>query len=221
MSGGLAHEIRNPLSTIRLNMELLAEELDDPRSPKERRARKRIEIVQQECERLSVLLDNFLDYAKVREAALEPSDLNNEIESIVDFFEAETRLANVEVQLLLDANLPRVLLDREQFRGAFFNLLLNAKQAMEHGGQLMIRTEPKGQGVAIYLVDTGCGMNETTASRMFEAFYSTKQGGSGLGLPTTQRIIAAHGGRISVQSEIGQGTQFMIELPALQQLHGE
>ena len=84
---------------------------------------------------------------------------------------------------------------------------------MPDGGQLVVRTAFEGETVAVYLIDTGIGMDERTASKMFEAFFSTKPGGSGLGLPTTQKIIDAHGGRISVQSEVGRGTQFTISLP--------
>ncbi|MBN1855150.1 MAG: sensor histidine kinase [Pirellulales bacterium] len=215
IAGGLAHEIKNPLSTIRLNMELLLEDLDNPQSDRQRRARKRIDVMQRECQRLTELLDHFLDYAKVRTARTEPSDLNAEIASVLDFFAPEARQAGIEIIRYLDPDLPSVLLDREQFRGALLNLILNAKQAMPDGGELLVRTVSKSDKVAIYLIDTGCGMDDRTAARMFEAFYSTKPGGSGLGLPTTQKIIAGHGGRISVQSEVGHGTQFVIELPAL------
>ena len=112
------------------------------------------------------------------------------------------------------------MLDREAFRRALLNLILNAKQAMPDGGQLTVRTVPQGDTVAIHLIDTGCGMDDRTASKMFEAFFSTKPGGSGLGLPTTQKIIAGHHGRISVESEVGRGTQFTIELPVPARLAG-
>ena len=114
----------------------------------------------------------------------------------------------------LDPDLPRVVLDREAFRQALLNLVLNAQQAMPDGGQLVVRTATQRRhGVALDLIDTGCGMDDQTAAHMFEAFFSTKPGGSGLGLPTTRKIIEAHGGRIRVQSEVGRGTQFTIELP--------
>jgi len=92
---------------------------------------------------------------------------------------------------------------------------------MPDGGQLTVRTVPQGDTVAIHLIDTGCGMDDRTASKMFDAFFSTKPGGSGLGLPTTQKIIAGHHGRISVESEVGRGTQFTIELPVPARLAGE
>ena len=112
-------------------------------------------------------------------------------------------------------------MDRESFQGALINLLLNAQQAMPQGGQLVLRTKQTATGVALDLIDTGVGMDEKTRARIFEAFFSTKQGGSGLGLPTTRKIIEAHGGRISVQSELGKGTQFTIELPVPARLTAE
>lgn len=220
LAGGLAHEIKNPLSTIRLNMELLAEDLGEPQTPSQRRAAKRLDVVRRECARLQSLLDDFLNFAKVRHLQLEPSDLNHQIEDVLDFFAPEADKGGVEVVKYLDPELPRVMLDREAFRRALLNLVLNAKQAMPHGGQIVVRTAFEGDAVAVYLIDTGVGMDDRTASKMFEAFYSTKPGGSGLGLPTTQKIIAGHGGRISVQSDVGRGTQFTISLPVPPRLAG-
>jgi signal transduction histidine kinase len=221
LAGSLAHEIKNPLSTIRLNMELLAEDLGEPQTPAQRRALKRVETVQRECQRLQALLDDFLQFAKVRRLHLEPSDLNHEIGDVLDFYAPEADEAGIEIVRYLDPDLPHVLLDREAFRRALLNLILNAKQAMPDGGQLVVRTAAQGDTAAVYLIDSGVGMDEHTASKMFEAFFSTKPGGSGLGLPTTQTIIAGHGGRINVQSELGHGTQITIELPAPARLAGE
>lgn len=215
LAGALAHEIKNPLSTIRLNMQLLAEELEEAQSPTLRRALKRVEIVQRECQRLQELLDDFLKFAKIRRLQLAPTNLNEEIRSTLEFFEPEAKNAGVEILSYLDPELPSVMLDRESFRGAFLNLLLNAKQAMPDGGQLVVRTRSLGNFVAVHLIDSGCGMDEQTAAQMFEAFFSTKPGGSGLGLPTTSKIIEAHGGTISVESELGHGTHFTVELPAI------
>jgi signal transduction histidine kinase len=220
LAGGLAHEIKNPLSTIRLNMELLAEDLGELDSPVLRRSLKRVEVVRRECQRLQALLDDFLNFAKVRRLQLEPSDLNHQIEDVLEFFEPEAREAGVEIVRYLDPALPRVLLDREAFRQALLNLIINAKQAMPDGGQLVVRTAEDGGVVVVQLIDTGIGMDDRTASRMFEEFFSTKPGGSGLGLPTTQKIIAAHGGRIGVQSDEGHGTQITIELPVPARLAG-
>ena len=213
LAGGLAHEIKNPLSTIRLNMELLAEDFAVGESPRDRRAVAKIEVMQRECQRLQDLLDDFLNFAKVRTVELEPSDLNAEIGTFFDFYTAQATEAGIEIIRYLDADIPHVLLDREAFHRALLNLVLNAQQAMPEGGQLVVRTTSTGSTVALQLIDTGCGMDSHTAAHMFDAFFSTKPGGSGLGLPTTGKIIEAHGGRISVESEAGQGTQFTIELP--------
>ena len=217
--GALAHEIRNPLSTIRLNMELLAEDFEntDPASPtkqRDRRAKAKIELVRQECDRLQKLLGDFLDFARQESLSLEPGSLNGEIEQLLDFFAPRAREANVELVRYLDPELPMVRLDRETFRSALLNLLINAVQAMDGGGQLVVRTRPSGLGVIVELIDTGPGMNEDTLAMVFRAFYSTKQGGSGLGLPTSRKIVEAHGGTIDIESAPGRGTKVTIWLPA-------
>ena len=219
--GGLAHEIKNPLSTIRLNMELLAEDFQADDSPRTRRALAKILIVQQECQRLQDVLDDFLNFAKVRELKLEPVDLNDLVRQILEFYRPKAAESNIDLLPYLTSDLPSVLIDRESFRGALFNLILNAQQAMPDGGQLVVATELTARGVALVLIDTGCGMDEKTLSRIYEAFYSTKPGGSGLGLPTARKIIEAHGGRMFVQSKVGKGTQFTIELPVPARLEAE
>jgi signal transduction histidine kinase len=148
LAGALAHEIKNPLSTIRLNMDLLAEDLEEAQSPAQRRAAKRINSMKRECQRLQDLLDDFLNFAKVRRLNLQSTDLNQEIDEALDFFAPEAEAAGVE------------MLDAESFRAALVNLLLNAKQAMADGGQLVVRTTFTGQTVALQLIDNGCGIDD-------------------------------------------------------------
>lgn len=221
LAGGLAHEIKNPLSTIRLNMELLAEDFCQSDSPRDRRAMRKIGLVQRECQRLQDLLDGFLNFAKVRRLKLQPSDLNVQVTQVLDFFRPKARESKIELIDYLSSDLPMVLLDRESFHGALLNLVLNAQQAMPGGGQLVVRTYVTAHGVALDLIDTGCGMDLETQSHAFETFYSTKHGGSGLGLPTARKIVEAHGGSITVQSEVGRGTQFTIALPVPARLPAE
>jgi len=213
LAGGLAHEIKNPLSTIRLNLELLAEDFAEAESARDRRALNKIRMVERECQRLQDILDDFLNFAKVRNLRLKASDVNAELAGLVEFFGPKAKESQIEIVEYFDPNVQAVMLDREMFRAALVNVLLNAQQAMPLGGQLVVRTQSHPQSVTIDLIDTGCGMNEKTLSQIFTAFYSTKPGGSGLGLPTTRKIIEGHGGRITVQSEVGRGTQFSIELP--------
>ena len=213
LAGGLAHEIKNPLSTIRMNMELLAEDLGDSDAARDRRAIKKVELVQRECQRLQDLLDNFLRFTKAHRLNLQPSDLNVQVRQVLDFYRPKAKEAGVEIVDYLSGNLPTVLLDREPFHGALLNLMLNAEQAMPHGGQIVVRTYGTADGVALDLIDTGCGMDEETRAKVFDAFFSMKRGGSGLGLPTTRKIIESHGGQIGLQSELGRGTQVTIKLP--------
>jgi signal transduction histidine kinase len=213
LAGGLAHEIKNPLSTIRLNMELLAEDLAESDSARDQRALRKVQVVERECQRLQDLLDHFLDYTKIRALRLEPTALNDAVERVLEFFRPKAKEAGIGLTTYLSPDLPTVLLDREAFHGALLNLVLNAEQAVEAGGQIVVRTYATADGVALDLIDTGCGMDEDTRSRIFDAFFSTKSGGSGLGLPTTRKIVEAHGGQINVQSELGRGTQFTVKLP--------
>lgn len=213
LSGGLAHEIKNPLSTIRLNMELLAEDFANSDRTVDRRALAKIQLVQSECTRLENLLNDFLRFARLGQLNLEPTDLNAEISRTLDLFQPKAEEAGIDVIRYLDPELPTVKLDRETFQAALVNLILNAQQAMTDGGQLVVRTRQFPAGVALDLIDTGCGIEPEVQAKMFEAFYSTKSGGSGLGLPTAKRIVEAHGGRIAVESELGRGTKFTIALP--------
>ena len=221
LAGGLAHEIKNPLSTIRMNMELLAEDFRDSDAPRDRRALKKVELVERECQRLQELLDNFLRFSKAHRLKLQPSDLNVQVGQVLDFYRPKAAEAGVEIVDYLAGNLPTVLVDREAFHGALLNLVLNAEQAMPEGGQLVVRTYGTPDGVALDLIDTGCGMDQKTQEKVFDAFFSMKQGGSGLGLPTTRKIIEGHGGRISLQSEPGRGTQVTVKLPVPARLPAE
>lgn len=221
LAGGLAHEIKNPLSTIVLNMELLGEDFADAVTPRDRRALHKIHIVQRECQRLQNILDDFLNFAKVRRLKLEPSNLNEEVERMLTFFQPKAQEGRIDVVRFFAPDLPSVLIDRDAFQAVLLNLAINAQQAMKDGGQLLVRTRPIPAGAALDLIDTGCGIDEETIEHIFEAFYSTKSGGSGLGLPTARRIIEAHGGLIHVQSEVGRGTMFTIALPTPRRLSAD
>jgi two-component system, NtrC family, sensor histidine kinase HydH len=221
LAGGLAHEIKNPLSTIVLNMELLAEDFSDAVTPRDRRALNKINVVQRECQRLQNVLDEFLNFAKVRRIKLEPADLNDEVERMLTFFQPKANEGHIEIIRFLHPELPHVLLDCETFQAVLLNLAINAQHAMPGGGQLVVRTRPIRGGVALDLIDTGAGIDEETLPHIFEAFYSTKPNGSGLGLPTAKKIVEAHGGRILVESEPGRGTMFTIALPTPRRLASE
>ena len=213
LAGSLAHEIKNPLSVIRMNMDLLAEDFEGAETPRERRALTKIDIVQKQCTRLENLLRDFLKFARLRDLELSSGSLNEVVDRVLDLFELQARESGVDITRYLDPALPSIKMDEQTLHAALLNLVKNSLEAMPDGGKLLARTRLMRSGVALDLIDTGCGMDNQTAMNMFDAFYSTKNGGSGLGLPTARKIIEAHGGRISVHSEVGRGTQFTLEFP--------
>lgn len=215
LAGGLAHEIKNPLSTILLNLELLAEDIEESEAATGHRMLRKVQTVQQECKHLQSILDDFLKFARVGELDLEPLDLNEVVGEFIDFYRNEAADHGIEISPHFQSDLPAVRLDRVLLRQVLMNLALNAQQAMTGGGLLELQTSTQGNEVLLDLIDSGAGMDDVTVKKMFQVFYSTKPGGSGLGLPTVRKIIEAHGGRITVDSEPGRGTRFTIALPAV------
>jgi signal transduction histidine kinase len=213
LAGSLAHEIKNPLSVIHMNADLLCEELEESPFPGQRRAIAKVDMIRQQCNRLEGLLRDFLRFARMRDLEMTVGSLNEQVERVINLFRAQADKSDIHLQIYLDSNLPNIKLHSDSLQAALVNLVKNALEAMPDGGELLVRTFSIPGGVALELIDTGCGMDEVTAMRMFEPFYSTKHGGSGLGLPTARKIVEAHGGRIGVQSEVGRGTQFVLEFP--------
>lgn len=220
LAGGFIHEIKNHLSTLGLNLQLLVEDLTEAQSPRERRALQRIEKLQRECNRLVSVSNDFLRFARIKDLQRTPTDLGRTIEELVDFFTPTALAANIQIKTFLPADLPAVLLDADLFKQALLNLMLNAEQAMPEGGQITLQAsvekcdQPAGsQMVCMSIIDTGRGMTAEVQAKVFEPFFSTRKGGTGLGLPTTRRIIEAHGGSIALQSEHGRGTKFTVRLP--------
>lgn len=214
LAGALAHEIKNPLSTINLSLELVAEDLQGQESPRDRRLLRTIQTVQRECLRLEETLIDFLKFACVGELELETTSLNAAIQEFLEFFQPEAGAAAVEVSPHLAADLPPVRIDAPLFRQVLLNLARNARQAMPSGGLLELQTSALQGRVQLDVIDNGTGIEPHTLGKIFDPFYSTKPGGSGLGLPTVRKIIEAHGGQISVASAPGRGTRFTISLPA-------
>jgi signal transduction histidine kinase len=220
LAGSLAHEIKNPLSVIHMNIELLSEDLSEIDSPIIRRCVDRIDMVRSQCERMEALLKDFLSYTRLSDIDLLPGNLNAQMEMVLHAYEAQARADDIDIEKYLDPDLPAILLHSDSLQAALMNLVKNALEAMEPGGQLWARTYTTPSAVKLDLIDTGRGVDDNTVLHMFEPFYSTKDGGSGLGLPTARKIIEAHGGRISVQSEVNRGTKFTLEFPMPKRLGG-
>lgn len=220
LAGSLAHEIKNPLSVIHMNIDLLSEDLAEFDSPDRRRALARVDIVREQCQRMEALLRDFLRYTRLRDIDLVSGSLNDQVDVVLRAYRAQADAQHIDIKKYLDPDLPAISLHSDSLQAALMNLIKNALESMEGGGQLVVRTYATPNSVALDLIDTGRGMDDNTALHMFEPFYTTKEGGSGLGLPTAQKIIEAHGGRINVQTELGRGTKFVLEFPVPKRLGG-
>jgi two-component system, NtrC family, sensor histidine kinase HydH len=213
LAGGLAHEIRNPLSTLSLNLDLLSEDFQGAESPRDRRASQRINRLKHEVHRLHDILENFLRFARLQDLKLEPTNLNTVVEELCDFYEPQASTRGVVVRTHFAPDLPPVALDADVFKQAVLNLMLNAEHAMPEGGELILTTRRDGPWVLLDVTDTGAGMTDDVRAKIFDPFYSTRKGGSGLGLPTTRNIVEGHGGSIDVLSVPNKGSRFSIRLP--------
>jgi signal transduction histidine kinase len=214
LTGGLAHEIRNPLSTLQLNLQLLREDLQRPGHCVEPRLARRLDTLEQEAGRLRQILDDFLKLAGKHEVRLRPQALNPIVEAFVDFYADRLQKSNIQIRTSLADGLPSVAVDADRLTQALANLALNAEAAMDGGGDLMIATEGDRRGVRLHVTDTGCGIAREDLDRIFQPYYSTRSGGTGLGLPAVRRIVTEHKGTLDVHSEVGRGTRFTIHLPA-------
>lgn len=215
LTGGLAHEIKNPLSTVQLNLQLLGEDLQ-PDWPGAGRVISRLKTVQRETARLRDILDDFLRYAGKLELDLKPVELQSLIEDLADFFQPQADLARVRIRVRPPApTQPPVVVraDERLIKQTVLNLMLNALQAMPDGGELILSATAEGPWGLLHVTDTGTGISAEKQTKVFDAYYSTKKGGTGLGLAMARRIIREHGGEISLASEEGKGTDFVLRLP--------
>jgi signal transduction histidine kinase len=212
LTGGLAHEIKNPLSTVQLNLQLLREDIL-PENPAYSRLTSRIDTVTKETSRLREILDDFLRYAGRIEIDRKPTELNQLLDELVDFFSPQAQLQHVQLRLRKSPAPIVASVDSKLIKQAVLNLMLNGMQAMPNGGE-MILAASNGDGRAmIEVIDTGAGIPPETQAKIFQAYYSTKKGGTGLGLAMAKRIAEEHGGSLSVNSEMGKGSDFSITIP--------
>ena len=223
LAGGLAHEIKNPLSTMAINLALLDEDwqLTAPQrgedgaepTPRQTRLARRIKTLKREVARLENILDDFLHYARGGEVNRAPADLSEIVREMLEFVESEHEVQSIRHHVDLPLTIPLVLIDEDRIKQALVNLFRNSAQAMPEGGELLVRLVRQGNHVELTVTDTGVGMTPDQVERCFDVYWSTKKGGTGLGLATTRRIIELHGGTIAVTSEQGRGTSITITLP--------
>lgn len=214
LTGGLAHEIKNPLSTVQLNLQLLREDLD-PDDPAHGRVLRRLDTVQKETSRLRDILDDFLRYAGKLELHKQPIDVNHLLEELVDFLTPQAQLQRVQLRLRRAEGPPLVVpLDERHIKQTLLNFMINALQAMpEAGGEIILSARRDNGRAVIEVTDTGRGIDPAALPQIFDAYYSMKKGGTGLGLAIAKRLVEEHGGRVGVTSQPGKGSVFRIELP--------
>ncbi len=215
LTGGLAHEIKNPLSTVQLNLQLLQEDLASDRniSP---RAMSRLSTIQREALRLRETLDDFLRYAGRMELQRQPVDLNEMLGELVDFLAPQAQLHRVQLRQIPTTSKLVASVDPKLIKQASLNLMLNAMQAMTDGGELIVGAEKKEGHFLISFTDTGPGISKEDQEKIFGAYFSKRKGGMGLGLAMTKRIAEEHAGQVTLSSELGKGSIFTLELPDVQ-----
>ena len=214
LGSGLAHEIRNPLNSMNMNLQMLEEELQGVPALEGGEHVEMLRSMQGEIKRIKNLIDNFLQYARPATPQLQVIDLNEVLSATARFLQADFRQSGVELQLDLEPLLPSVELDEAQLRQALLNILGNARQVVPEGGRVGLRSRAGAGGEAlIEISDTGPGIPAETIDRIFEPFFSKRAGGTGLGLAIARQMVENHGGRIEVESKPGVGTTFRIRLP--------
>jgi PAS domain S-box-containing protein len=210
LTSGVAHEVKNPLNAMMIHVELLKERLEDAGVD----VRQSLEVNGSEIRRLDRVEQGYLKFMRPQELMLKPVDLNAMLQSVSALLEAESQSHGVRFVLDLDADLPAVSADEELLRQAFINVLQNAVQAMPTGGAVRLRTRPDGlDWVRVTVTDQGVGIAPEDVDKIFKLYYTSKVGGSGIGLSVVYRIVQLHDGTIEAKSEPGRGTAMIVRLP--------
>lgn len=225
MTGGLAHEIKNPLSTIGLNAQLLSESISESALPEDQRERlqRRLGTLSREVERLRGILTDFLQFAGRMKLDPQPHDLVRLVDELCDFYHPQAQQAGIVLRPQLPPQPVEARVDASLLKQALLNLMLNATQAMTDSaqsqaaerGELILRVERIGNEALMHVIDTGPGIPADKIDDIFRPYVSMRAGGggTGLGLPTARRIVQEHGGELTVHSEPGRGSDFTIHLP--------
>jgi signal transduction histidine kinase len=211
MAAHVTHEIRNPLSSIGLNIELLEENLALANASGD--SKTLLGAISREVQRLEHLSEEYLRVARLPQPRMESENLAEKVRSIVAFAKPEIDRAGLELAVDIQDDVPPVLFDEGQIRQAILNVLRNAREAMADGGRIDIYVRAEGMSVVMGVDDRGSGIPEDVRSRIFDPFFSTKGEGTGLGLAITRQIVEAHGGSIAVEPREGGGTSFRLLLP--------
>jgi PAS domain S-box-containing protein len=210
LTSGVAHEVKNPLNAMMIHVELLKERLEDSGAD----VKQSLEVIGGEIRRLDRVVQGFLKFMRPQELMLKPVDLNAMLQSVCALLEAESQSHGVRFVLELDPDLTTVSADEELLRQAFINIVQNAVQAMPTGGAVRIRTRPEAlEWARVTVTDQGVGIAPEDLDKIFKLYYTSKVGGSGIGLSVVYRIVQLHDGTIEAKSEKGRGTAMIVRLP--------
>ncbi len=210
LSAGLAHEIKNPLSSIKSSVEII-EGTVNKNSP----AGEFLEILSQETERLNKVVNNFLSFARPAKPDLLPCKIDEIIEPVIKLLKPEFEKNDISIEKEIEKGLPEISGDAQQLQQVFLNISLNAIQAMPDGGNLYVSIKKIEPYIKIDFRDTGAGISKENLEKLFTPFFTTKKEGNGIGLAISYRIIENHRGKISVESELNRGSGFSVKLPYL------
>jgi signal transduction histidine kinase len=207
LAAGVAHEIGNPLNAISLNLQMLE------RDPTDKEA---IEICQSQVRRLDGIIRGFLGALRPVKPNLAPGSIVEPLKNCLAALKGQFEERRVAVTLDIRSAIPPVALDKDKMEQVFFNLLKNALEAMKDGGSINIDIATDDGDVSVAFRDSGYGMNAEQLAHLFEPYRTTKEHGTGLGLMISARIVREHGGTISAESKVGEGTTFTVKLPRLE-----
>ena len=210
ITAGVAHEVKNPLNSMRLWLENLKESLPED---SDSGAKQAVQVLDKEIDRLDAVVKRFLDFTRPMDVRLEPTQLAQLLGEVLEIAQPQMQKANIQVARLLPIDVPEVYVDRDLLKQAVLNLVLNAGESMPSGGQLRLVLSRRGEMAEISVGDTGKGIPPEHRQKIFQLFFTTRPGGSGIGLASTFRIVQLLNGSIDFTTEVGKGTTFRIELP--------